>query len=233
MSADGIQGHAQRGGDGFVAEVFLVIEDEDGPLGLGKRKERGVHGGLELGVGEQLLGGAGVGAERVPGKVLEPLAGGVIVRSQRCGGDELTLAAAALPLILSDVDDDAIEVGGQGGVAPEVREGAVEAQEDLLREVFDVRAGAGHAREGAEDHGLVLTNQGLKLLRRCEIGAHGRQQERETSGSPKSFTRAHETFDSGASPRGAEDGEERPDERLRQFKEALWSSRRSLRSLIL
>jgi hypothetical protein len=40
-----------------------------------------------------------------------------------------------------------------------VRQGAEEAEEDLLREVFNVRSGAGEAREGAEDRRLVREDE--------------------------------------------------------------------------
>jgi hypothetical protein len=179
MGAHGVERHAQGGGDGVVAEVLLVVEDEDGALGFGEGEERGVDRGLELGVGEKLLGGAGVGAERVAGEIFEPLGGGVVVLWCGWCSDELTFSAAALPLVLRDVDDDAVEVGGEGGVATEVGEGAVEAEEDLLGEVFDVGAGGGHAREGAEDHGLMLADEGFeggwrgKMLRRWVVGGHG------------------------------------------------------------
>lgn len=69
------------------------------------------------------------------------------------------VAAAALPLVLSDVDGDAVEVGRDEGFAAKAWQCAVEAQEDVLGEVVDVFATAGEAQKGAEDHGLMVAYQ--------------------------------------------------------------------------
>ena len=119
-----------------------------------------------------LLGVAGVGGEGVAGEVFKPGAG-VVFEGEGFGGEGFSVFAASLPFVLGDVDDDAVEVGGDGGVAAEVGEGAVEAEEGFLGEVFDVGAGAGHARERAEDEPLVLVDECFKVLRRCEVSAHG------------------------------------------------------------
>jgi hypothetical protein len=68
----------------------------------------------------------------------------------------VAVAAAALPLVLGDVDGDAVEIGGDEGIAAEAGEGAVEAKEDILGEVVEVFAAAGEAQEGAEDHVLMV-----------------------------------------------------------------------------
>ena len=171
VGADGVEGKAEGDGDAFVAALFLVVEDEDGALDFGEVEEGGVDGGDELGVGEELLGVAGVIGEVAAGEVFEPGGFGFVVEGG-FGGDVLSFLAAALPLVLCDVDDDAVEVGGDGGVAAEVREGAVEAEKDFLGEVFDLRAGAGHAGERAEDHALVLAHEGFEVFRRCEVFPH-------------------------------------------------------------
>ena len=176
MRAHGVDGHFECGGDGLITAILLVVEDEDGAFGFGEGEQRGVDGGLQLGVGEELVGIAGVGVEGVAGKIFEPLGGGFVFLRGGRGGDELALAAAVLPLVLRDVDNDAEEISGERGVAAELGQCTVEAEEDLLREVFDVRARAGHAREGAEDHRLMLADDGFEGFRRCEIDVHGCQR---------------------------------------------------------
>jgi hypothetical protein len=165
VRTDGIDRHLERGGDGLIAAVLLVVKDEDGAFGLRERKQGRVDGMLELGVGQELLGGAGVPVQVIARHVLEPVGGLIVLNGSRHRGDDLAVAAAALPLVLRYVDDDAVEIGGEGGIAAELRERAVKAEENLLGEVLDVSAGAGHARESPEDHGLVLANQSFKRLR--------------------------------------------------------------------
>jgi hypothetical protein len=72
------------------------------------------------------------------------------------------VAAAALPLILGDVDGYAVEVGGDEGFAAKAGQGAVEAKEDVLGEIVDVFTTAGQAQKGAEDHGLMVAYQLLE-----------------------------------------------------------------------
>jgi len=103
------------------------------------------------------------------------------------------VAAAAFPLILGDVDGDAIEVGGELGVAAELGQGTEEAQKDLLGEVFDVRAGAGEPMERAKDKALVLADERFKAFRRCPIAAHA-VWGGMTARVAESFTGRVETF---------------------------------------
>ena len=101
---------------------------------------------LKLALLYLLLGvAAGVGEAVFP-------AGGVVGE----GDVGVAVAAAALPLVLSDVDGNAIEVGGDEGFAAEAGQGAVEAEEDVLGEIVEVLAAAGEAQEGAEDHVLMV-----------------------------------------------------------------------------
>ena len=68
----------------------------------------------------------------------------------------VAVAAAALPLVLGDVDGDAVEVGSDEGFAAKAGQGAVEAEKDVLGEVVEMLAAAGEAQEGAEDHVLMV-----------------------------------------------------------------------------
>ena len=153
-------GKLQRDGDAFVAaplpgDTCTSTARSMGESSCSERSSSTTALGLGLGVGEKPLGGAGVLAgELVAGEVFKP--GRVFIFVERRAGSLArwaALFAAALPLVLREVDDDAVEVGGDGGVAAELGQRAVEAEEGFLREVFDVRAGAGHAGEGAEDKG--------------------------------------------------------------------------------
>jgi len=74
----------------------------------------------------------------------------------------VTVTAPALPLVLRDVDGDAVEIGGDEGVAAKAGEGAVEAEEDVLGKVVEMLAAAGESQEGAEDHVLMVVHHLLE-----------------------------------------------------------------------
>ena len=146
MGSHGSDGHAEGVGDLLVGALFLMIEDEDGSLNVAELLELLFDGLLKLALFYLLLGVAvGVGEAFFP-------AGGVV--GERDVG--AVVAAAALPLVLGDVDGDAIEVGGDEGFAAEAGQGAVEAEEDVLGEVVEMLAAAGKTQEGAEDHVLMV-----------------------------------------------------------------------------
>ena len=123
-----------------------MIKDDDGSLNLTEPLELLFDGLLELALFYLLLGVAiGVREAVLP-------AGGVVGE----GDVGVAVAAAALPLVLGDVDGDAVEVGGDERFSAKAGEGAVEAQEDVLGEIVEVLAAAGEAQEGAEDHVLMV-----------------------------------------------------------------------------
>ena len=146
MGPYGSDGHTERVSDLLVAALLLMIEDEDGSLDLAEPLELLFDGLPKLALLYLLLGVA----VRVGEAVFPP--GGVVGE----GDVGAVVAAAALPLVLRDVDGDAIEVGGDEGVAAEAWEGAIEAEEDVLGEVVEMLAAAGEAQEGAEDHVLMV-----------------------------------------------------------------------------
>jgi hypothetical protein len=152
MGSDGADGHAEGVGDLLVAALLLMIEDEDGSLDVAEALELLLDGLLELALLYLLLGVA----VRVRQTVLP--AGGVVGE----GDVGVAVAAAALPLVLRDVDGDTVEVGGDEGFAAEAGEGAVEAEEDVLGQVVEVLAATGEAQEGTEDHGLMVADQLLE-----------------------------------------------------------------------
>lgn len=152
MGANGAEGHPQGEGDAFVGLLFLMIEDEYGALGRAEGLEVLLDGVLQFTGGELLLG---VGSRA--GEPVVPAGFGVGE-----GGEGLVVAAAAFPLILGDVDGDAIEVGGEQGVSAEVGKGAEETKKDLLGEILQVLPAAGEAKQGAEDHVLVCADQVLE-----------------------------------------------------------------------
>ena len=146
MGSDGADRKAEGVGDLLVGTLFLVVEDDDGALDVAETLEVLFDGLLELALLQLLLGVAvGVGETVLPG--------GDIIGE---GDVEVAVAAAALPLVLGDVDGDAVEIGGDEGVAAKAGQGAVEAEKDVLGEVVEVFAGAGEAQEGAEDHVLMV-----------------------------------------------------------------------------
>jgi len=129
-----------------------MIKDDDGSLNLAEALELLFDGLLEFALLYLLLCVAVWVWEAI-----FPCRGFV-----REGDVGAVVAAATLPLILRDVDRDAIEIGGDEGLAAEAGQGAVEADEDVLGEVVDVLATAGEAQEGAEDHGLMVAYQLLE-----------------------------------------------------------------------
>jgi len=60
MGADRVEGKVQDGGDALVAELLLMVEDEDGAFDLGKSEQGRFDGSLRFVIAQDLLGGAGV-----------------------------------------------------------------------------------------------------------------------------------------------------------------------------
>jgi hypothetical protein len=146
MSPDRTNGHAEGVGDLFVAALLLMIKDEDGSLDVAETLEVLFDGLLELALLQLLLGVAvGVGETVLPG--------GDIIGE---GDVEVAVAAAALPLVLGDVDGNAVEIGRNEGVSTKAGQGAIEAEKDVLGKVVQVLSAAGEAQEGAEDHVLMV-----------------------------------------------------------------------------
>jgi hypothetical protein len=160
MGSHGSEWHAERVGDLLIGALLLMIKDEDGSFDLAEALELLFDGLLEFSLFYLLLGVAvGVGETVFP-------AGGVVGE----GDVGAVVAAAALPLVLGYVDGDAVEVGGDEGLAAEAGQGAVEAEEDVLSEVVEVLAAAGEAQKGAEDHGLMVAYQLLEGEIRVQAG---------------------------------------------------------------
>jgi len=159
VGADGVDGEREGLGDLLVGALFLVVEDEDGTLGEGEALEVFVDELGEL-VFFELLDGVG-------GGMLEAALPVCVVGERDVAA---VFAAATLPLVLGDVDGDAVEVSGDLGIAAKVGEGAVETEEDVLGEVFEV-LGADEASEGAEDHRLMVLDDLLEVgLSRHRVG---------------------------------------------------------------
>lgn len=68
-----------------------------------------------------------------------------VVEERRFGSQVHPFPLPAFPLVLGNVYDDAVEIGGQRGFAAKLGQRAVEPQKDLLREIFDVGAHAGQS----------------------------------------------------------------------------------------
>ncbi len=164
VGSNGADGQGERVGDLLVRALFLMIEDQHGPFDLAEALKMGFDGLLKLALLDLLLGvTAGVGEAVLP-------TGGVV----RYGDVSAVVAAAALPLVLSDVDGNAIEVSGEEGFAAKAGEGPVETEEDLLSQIVEVFPAAGEAQEGAEDHVLMVVHHLLE----GEIGRQGGLDQR-------------------------------------------------------
>jgi len=148
----GADGKAEGIGDLLVGALFLMVEDDDGALDMAEALELLFDGPLEFALFYLLLGVAvWVGETVFP-------AGGVVGE----GGVGAIFATAALPLVLGDVDGDAVEVGGDEGFTAKAGKGAVEAEEDVLGEVVEVLAAAGETQKSAEDHVLMVVHHLLE-----------------------------------------------------------------------
>ncbi len=157
MGAYGADGHFEGGGDLFVTLFFLMIEHEDGAFDGAELLEAVFDGLSELAFGELLFG---VG--RWVGEAILPVEGVVFIGGG--DGDERTVVATpAFPFVLGDIDDDAVEEGGEQGFPAECGQGAVEAEEDILGEVFEVFAATREAQEGAKHHGLMVADELLEM----------------------------------------------------------------------
>jgi hypothetical protein len=164
MGSNCAYGQVERVGNLLVGTLLLMIEDEDCSLDLAETLEVLFYCLLKLALLDLLLGvAAGMGETVLP-------AGDVV----RYGDMGAVVAAAALPLVLSYVDGDSGEVGGEEGFAAKAGEGTVETEEDLLGEVVEVFPAACEAQEGAEDHRLVVVYDLLE----GEIGLQGRLDQR-------------------------------------------------------
>ena len=151
-----------------VRTLFLMVEDERGALDAAEGEEFFVQGELEFVGGELLVGrGRGVGEAILP--ELGGFSGGC--DGSRKGDEGAIDTTAALPLVLGDVDGDAVEIGGEEGFAAKGGQRAEEAEKDLLGEVFEVLAGAGEAQESPEDSGLMLLDKGFELGVRVQAGS--------------------------------------------------------------
>ena len=146
MGPKGADGHAEGVGNLFVTALLLMIEDEDGSLDLAEALEFVFNGVLELALLQLLFGVA----SRVRQAVFP---GGGLIRKRDVG---VAVTAAALPLVLRDVDGDAVEVRGDESVAAKAGQGAVEAEKDVLGEIVEMFAAAGEAQQGAKDHLLMV-----------------------------------------------------------------------------
>src|SRR5260370_42456901 len=102
MGSHGSDGHTKGVGDLLVGALFLMIKDEDGSLDVAEALELLFDGLLELAL-LYLLFGVAVGV----GETVFP-AGSFVGE----GDVSLAVAAAALPLVLGDVDGEGVEGGG-------------------------------------------------------------------------------------------------------------------------
>ena len=153
----------------LVTALLLMIEHQYGPLDRAELLQLLFYRIPELLFGKLLLRvRAGVWQAIFPVRFFI-----------RKGNQGPIVAAAALPFILGHVGDDAIEVGAEQGFAAEGAKRPVEAEKDLLGKIVDMFAAAGEANEGAEDHGLMVSDDLL------EAGVAGLQGESDCESRQK------------------------------------------------
>ena len=156
VSTDSVDGKFEIESNLFVAALFLMIEDEDGAFDDAELLQLVFNGLLKLPLSELLLG-----IRRLVGETFFQTGFVAFIRSG--DGDKRAFnASSPLPFILGDVDGDPIQIRREHRLAAKGRERSVEAEEDLLRKVFDVFAAAGKAGERAEDHRLMILHNLLE-----------------------------------------------------------------------
>src|SRR5437763_6349705 len=112
-------GHPERVGDLLVRAFLLMIKDEDGSFDVAEALKLLFDRLLELAFFNLLLRvGVRVGQAVFP-------SGGLI--GERNVG--VAVAAPALPLVLSNIDCDSIQIGGDEGFAARARQRAIEPEE--------------------------------------------------------------------------------------------------------
>ncbi len=78
-------------------------------------------------------------------------------------GSDCLLATAALPLILRDVHNDAVQISGHQGLSVKAGQRAIEPKEDLLRKVVYMLLRARQPHKRAEDTLLVIAHDRLEI----------------------------------------------------------------------
>ena len=146
MGPDGPDRHPEGVGDLLIGALLLMIKDEDGAFDVAEALELFLDGLLKLALLDLLLGVA----VRVGETVFPP---GDVVGERDVG---VAITTPALPLVLGDIDGDAVEVGGDEGIPAKTGQRAVETEEDVLGQIVEVLAAAREAQEGPEDHLLMV-----------------------------------------------------------------------------
>jgi hypothetical protein len=160
MRAHGANRQFERLRNLLITALLLMIEHQYGPLDRAELLQLLFYRIPELLLGKLLLRvWAGVWQAIFPVRVLI-----------RKGNQRPVVAATALPFVLGHVGDDAIQVGAEQGFAAKGTQRPVEAQKDLLGKIVDMFAAAGQANKGAEDHGLMVSDNLL------EAGVAGLQE---------------------------------------------------------
>ena len=114
MCSHSIDGQLKRQRNTFVAAFFLVIHHQYGPLDGRKFQHRGLHNAFRLGFFQQSLRRARMLAcVFITCEILNPLAR-VFVFGDSLAHQMQPVFATALPLILRDVEDDAIKIRRYG-----------------------------------------------------------------------------------------------------------------------
>ena len=153
VRADCADGQPKNIGDLLITLLLLMVEDHDRTLRITQLVQMLLDSCRELGF-FHLLGGVGCGMG-------EPVFPCSILIGERYLTPVFTLTP--LPLVLSDVHGNSIEIGAQGSFTTKVRQRTKQPEEDILREIFERVITSSEPRKCAKDHLLMIADDLLEV----------------------------------------------------------------------
>ena len=152
-------GALEHGRNLVMLEAFDVVEDEDHAIAGGKRCDGSLERDAVYRTGERLI----AGAEVALGSVVLGGVDGLFERDQ--------LQALLAQMHEHQVDGEAVQPGGEGGLAAEAAELAEEVEEGLLGHVLGLGYVAEHAQTEGVDATLVQRVELCESVRVAVLGA--------------------------------------------------------------
>jgi len=152
MRSHGTDGHPQRVGDLVVGTLLLMIKDQDGSFDLAKTLQLlfdrlrklllfNLFFSVAIRVGQTILPTRGIVGQRDVG---------------------IPVAAPPLPLVLSHVDCDSVEIRRDQGLTAKARKSTIEPEKHILRQIVEMLPAACKAQKGPEDHLLMVAHHLLE-----------------------------------------------------------------------
>lgn len=146
MRSHRTDGHPQSVGDLVVRTLLLMIKDQDGSLDLAETLQLFFDRLRKLPLFNLLLGVAVRVSETV-------LPSGSVIRQRNMG---IPIAPPPLPLVLSNVDRDPVQIRRNQSLAAKARQRTIEPEKHILRQIVKMLLAACKAQKGSEDHILVV-----------------------------------------------------------------------------